>query len=158
TTDQAWHYHIIPKNVNGGKVEFFIDESKYHESLQHELEILLGKNVSLEQINSNVVTKTLGKYYRKSGASLTKKHNKYLSSTSTDDFLPTLISEARELGSSDIHIESYEERCRVRIRIDGQLVERYIIGKADYPSMINKIKIKASLDISEKRLPQDGRI
>jgi general secretion pathway protein E/type IV pilus assembly protein PilB len=69
-----------------------------------------------------------------------------------------LIAEAKNLGSSDIHIEVYEERSRVRIRIDGMLIERYTIPKPEYPSLINKIKIRANLDIAEKRLPQDGRI
>src|SRR5690606_1526420 len=76
----------------------------------------------------------------------------------TNDFLDRLIIEARQLKSSDIHIESFKERGRVRIRIDGMMVERYTLSKADYPALINKIKIQSNLDIAEKRLPQDGRI
>ena len=75
-----------------------------------------------------------------------------------DDFLVNLIREAKNLKSSDIHVESYEHKCRVRIRIDGMMVERYILKREDYPALINKIKILANLDIAEKRLPQDGRI
>lgn len=45
----------------------------------------------------------------------------------------------------------------IRYRIDGLLVERYTIPKTEYPGLVNKIKIKSNLDISEKRLPQDGR-
>ena len=69
-----------------------------------------------------------------------------------------LITEAKNLGSSDIHFEIYEEKARVRFRIDGLLVERYSIDKDEYSGLINKIKIKSNLDIAEKRLPQDGRI
>ncbi len=72
--------------------------------------------------------------------------------------MQSLITEAKTLGSSDIHLESYEEKCRVRFRIDGHLVERYAIGVEDFPVIVNKIKIRANLDIAEKRLPQDGRI
>jgi general secretion pathway protein E/type IV pilus assembly protein PilB len=75
-----------------------------------------------------------------------------------DNFLNALIIEAKQLGSSDIHIETYEDKCRVRIRIDGLMIERYSLEKIDYPAIINKIKILSNLDISEKRLPQDGRI
>lgn len=139
-------------------MEFFVDINKADPNLKNELEILLGKNVLLEEANPTVISKTLSKYYRKSNRSFQQNTNKYLTTAGSDDFLPNLISEARELGSSDIHIESYEEKCRIRIRIDGQLIERYIIGKMDYPAMVNKIKIKANLDIAEKRLPQDGRI
>jgi len=46
----------------------------------------------------------------------------------------------------------------VRFRIDGKLLERYLIPKGEYPKIINQLKIKAGLDIAEKRLPQDGRI
>ena len=62
------------------------------------------------------------------------------------------------LNSSDIHLEPYEHKARIRVRIDGKLVERYNIDIKQYPSLVNKIKIQSSLDISEKRLPQDGRI
>lgn len=75
-----------------------------------------------------------------------------------DQFLNHLISEAKSLGSSDIHIETFEETSRVRIRIDGALIQRYLLDKKQYPTLINKIKIIANLDIAEKRLPQDGRI
>jgi type IV pilus assembly protein PilB len=46
----------------------------------------------------------------------------------------------------------------VRFRLDGKLKEQYIIALSEYPIIVNKLKIKAGLDISEKRLPQDGRI
>ena len=68
-----------------------------------------------------------------------------------------LIQEAKNLKSSDIHIESYENKCRVRIRIDGMMVERYLLKRDEYPALINKIKIFANLDIAEKRLQQPDR-
>jgi len=55
-------------------------------------------------------------------------------------------------------VEVYAEKARIRIRIDGLLVERYHLPQTDYPALINRIKIMAGLDIAEKRLPQDGRI
>ncbi|MCD8035181.1 MAG: GspE/PulE family protein [Alistipes sp.] len=70
----------------------------------------------------------------------------------------SLIGEAFRDYASDIHIEPYENRCRVRLRIDGKLAERYVIERAQYAPLVNQIKILANLDISEKRLPQDGRI
>ena len=57
---------------------------------------------------------------------------------------------------SDIHFEIFEQKSRVRFRIDGKLIERYLIPTEEYPTIINRIKILAQLDISEKRLPQDG--
>ncbi len=158
TPQQAWHYHIIPKLVeSNGRLTLFVDEHKFHHQLTDELEMLFGKTILLEKTTSAVIQKTLGKYYRTSNAHAAVKQVSS-GNVKADDFLPMLIAEAKNLGSSDIHIEVYEEKCRVRIRIDGLLIERYTISKTEYPSLINKIKIKASLDISEKRLPQDGRI
>ena len=73
-------------------------------------------------------------------------------------FLLNIIYEAKEIGSSDLHFEAFEKKHRVRLRIDGKLIEKYVISSEDYPKVINRIKIMAGLDISEKRLPQDGRI
>ena len=52
----------------------------------------------------------------------------------------------------------YEESARIRFRIDGQLIERYKIEKENYLELVNKVKIRSKLNITEKRLPQDGRI
>ena len=158
TTDQAWHYGIIPKLFSDGKLELYVDENNFRNGMEEELEILLGKNILLEKTSSEIIHKTLSKYYLRNSRNSSTTKVQSLSAKQGDDFLPSLISEAKQLGSSDIHIECYEDRSRVRIRIDGLLVERYTISKADYPSLINKIKIRANLDIAEKRLPQDGRI
>lgn len=158
TPQQAWHYNIVPKNIIGNnKMELYISEEKYSSNLADELEMLYGKSISLEKKSNVIIQKTLGKYYRNTNTHANIKQVD-AGNVKADDFLPMLISEAKSLGSSDIHIETYEEKCRVRIRIDGMLIERYTISKNEYPSLINKIKIKANLDIAEKRLPQDGRI
>lgn len=160
TTEQAWHYGVVPKAAHNGTIEFYIDETRQQNGLADELELLLGKRIVLEPAESSVVRETLSRYYLRNTTAPGKARQAatQLTANRTDDFLPALITEAKQLGSSDIHIEVYEERCRVRIRIDGLLVERYTIGRNDYPPLINKIKIKANLDIAEKRLPQDGRI
>lgn len=157
TTEQAWHYRIVPKEKQNGSLHFYIDETKAANGVKDELEILFGKTISLEKTSSETIQKTLGRYYRRGQQGKVSKQVS-LAGNKTDDFLEKLITEAKELGSSDIHIEVYEEKCRVRIRIDGHLIERYSIGKYDYPALVNKVKIKANLDIAEKRLPQDGRI
>ncbi len=69
-----------------------------------------------------------------------------------------ILTEAVQRGASDIHLEPYEKEYRVRYRIDGllQTVMQPPIKLRD--AMISRIKAMARLDISEKRLPQDGRI
>jgi type IV pilus assembly protein PilB len=76
----------------------------------------------------------------------------------SNDFLEKIVLTAKEIGSSDIHFEPFENKARIRLRLDGKLKEQFYLSVAEYPIIINKIKIKAQLDIAEKRLPQDGRI
>jgi type IV pilus assembly protein PilB len=69
-----------------------------------------------------------------------------------------IISEAISLRASDIHIEPFGDRVRVRYRIDGVLVERDSPPRRLLAPILSRIKIMGSIDISEKRRPQDGRI
>ncbi|MDR0306993.1 MAG: type IV-A pilus assembly ATPase PilB [Chitinispirillales bacterium] len=69
-----------------------------------------------------------------------------------------LIIEAVRKNASDIHIECYQNILRVRYRIDGTLIEMPPLPYRLRTSVTSRIKIMAELDISEKRLPQDGRI
>ncbi len=69
-----------------------------------------------------------------------------------------IISEAVTMRASDIHVEPFEDRVRVRYRIDGVLVERDSPPKRLLAAMVSRIKIMARMDIAEKRRPQDGRI
>jgi type IV pilus assembly protein PilB len=69
-----------------------------------------------------------------------------------------LIFDAIKQGASDIHIEPHEKRLVVRFRIDGVLFEAMNPPYAMTPAVSSRLKIMANLDISERRLPQDGRI
>ena len=69
-----------------------------------------------------------------------------------------LITEAYKLKASDIHLEPLERRFRVRYRIDGVLREMESPPKYLQSNIISRIKIMSRMDISEKRIPQDGRI
>jgi type IV pilus assembly protein PilB len=69
-----------------------------------------------------------------------------------------IITDAIRRNASDIHIESYEKRIRVRYRIDGILQEMAPLPFKYRAAIVSRIKIMADLDISERRLPQDGRI
>lgn len=68
-----------------------------------------------------------------------------------------VISKAIKMGASDIHIEPYMKIVRVRLRVDGVLVEIKQIPKSVSNPIVSRIKIMSDLDIAEKRLPQDGR-
>lgn len=69
-----------------------------------------------------------------------------------------IIQEAVKLRASDIHIEPFADRVRIRYRIDGILQERDSPPRRLLAPMLSRVKIMSSIDISEKRRPQDGRI
>ena len=151
SAEQAHYYRIVPIKEENGLIEFKTD-SQEKESLESELKIILGKPIKVTSTNSEEIEQFLNRNYRVNKSSGSKELH------FSNDFLIDLIHEAKRIGSSDIHFETFEHRSRVRFRIDGKLIERYIIPKHEYPTIINRIKILAQLDISEKRLPQDGRI
>ena len=69
-----------------------------------------------------------------------------------------MIQEAVQLRASDIHVEPFEDRVRIRYRIDGVCVERENAPRRMLSAIIARIKILSKIDISEKRRPTDGRI
>jgi len=150
SSEQAYHYHIIPEKVEDGTLFFKTDKAS--NDLKQELQILLGQSIELLPETTENILNYLSTNFRKRNSALSEDLHY------STDFLDKLLLTAKEIGSSDIHFEPYETRCRVRFRLDGKLKEYFVISLSEYPVIVNKLKIKAGLDISEKRLPQDGRI
>ena len=69
-----------------------------------------------------------------------------------------LLLQALRERASDLHFEPYEARSVVRFRVDGVLRDVIEPPRALHAALVSRLKIMASLDIAEKRLPQDGRI
>ncbi|WP_411032043.1 GspE/PulE family protein [Spongiimicrobium sp. 3-5] len=151
TSEQAFHYRIVPVADTGTEIKFKTDSDALDQLLS-ELQIVLDTSVTLEQCRKEELQKYLTANYRQ------QTNNSEQQLHYTADFLEKILVNAKNIGSSDIHFEPYEKRCRIRFRLDGKLLEQFNIPLEEYPTIINKIKIKANLDISEKRLPQDGRI
>lgn len=73
-------------------------------------------------------------------------------------FVNAMLAEAIKTRTSDIHIEPYEKRFRIRFRIDGALVEKTQPPQNAAAAIVSRIKILSRLDIGERRKPQDGRM
>jgi type IV pilus assembly protein PilB len=149
-SEQAYYYRIVPVGKNEKNVLLKTDNSDIA-GLQNELSILLSFPVRLETDSTENINRYLSTNYRKTSNNVSEIHY-------TSDFLEKIVLNAKEIGSSDIHFEPYEKNARVRFRLDGKLKEQFHISVEEYLIIVNKIKIRAQLDISEKRLPQDGRI
>ncbi|MEM6539057.1 MAG: type II secretion system ATPase GspE [Pseudomonadota bacterium] len=82
----------------------------------------------------------------------------------SDDDAPVIrlingvISEAVKTRASDVHVEPYEAGVSIRLRIDGVLREILSLPARAAPPLVSRIKVMSRLDISEKRIPQDGRM
>jgi len=150
SSEQAYQYGIIPVYEDDNIYTFKSYDTST--TLQQELQIVLGKQIKLLPESEANIKNYLATNFRKRDQTHSEQFNY------SSDFLEKLISTAKQIGSSDVHFEIYEELCRVRLRLDGKLKEYFIIEQDQYAIIINKLKIRAGLDISEKRLPQDGRI
>jgi type IV pilus assembly protein PilB len=157
SAELAWYYRVLPSKASDEYLELYIEESQAKNDVLNELEIVLKRKVKLIPKTNEIIEKALASHYIKDSRQQTQDIAAK-SEVSHKDFVSDLIQEAKVLKSSDIHIEIYEQKCRIRFRIDGKLVERIRLNKNEYPALINKVKIMAGLDISERRLPQDGRI
>lgn len=149
--DQAFHYRVVPYKKEGQTLCFKTDQTD-NNSLAQELEIVLNTSVSLASVTKEELDSYLSFNYRKTNTT-TKENLSY-----SNSFLKTLITTAKDFGSSDIHIEPYELKARIRLRLDGKLKEQFSIALDEYPQLINQIKIQSGLDISQQRLAQDGRL
>ena len=147
------------------------------------LEFLLGKRVNIAVSSKSEVTAAIDRHYASAGAEgggtnvdtmigeFTETQIDFTDATLADGDSPEedesapvirlvnlIITEAVKMRASDIHVEPFEDRVRIRYRIDGALVERDNAPRRLLAAMTSRIKIMASMDISEKRRPQDGRI
>jgi general secretion pathway protein E len=75
----------------------------------------------------------------------------------TIDFVNAVFAEALSRRASDVHVEPYEDRMLVRMRIDGVLTTARAAPRANFDAVCSRIKLLSGMDIGERRLPQDGR-
>ena len=75
----------------------------------------------------------------------------------TIDFVNSVFAEALTRRASDVHVEPYEDRFLVRMRIDGVLTTARAAPRANFDAVCSRIKLLSGMDIGERRLPQDGR-
>lgn len=139
-------------------------------------DIELESNMKLEvefALNSQI-TEAIDKYMISRNTELAAKEiilnttdEVSLTNTSEDDYvnnspvvklINSLIKQAIKNDASDIHIEPFENKIRIRFRIDGEMHEILNISNNSHSAIVTRVKVMSGLNIAEKRLPQDGRI
>ncbi len=124
------------------------------------LQMMLGGKVHLQLCDSHTLDKLLHQHYpRSNGVKRSAKQSPPKEKESEAvKLVEKCLVEAAEMGASDIHFECYHHQARVRFRWEGQMLEKFELPITSYKAVVSRIKILAELDISERRLPQDGRI
>jgi general secretion pathway protein E/type IV pilus assembly protein PilB len=157
TAEQAHRYRVIPHGVEGNTLMVFAPEGT--QVNLRELEILLGRKVQVHPAPEADFVRHLARHYPFSqGGQQSRSHAELREDSDVIRFVRRIMEEAASIGASDIHIERYETFARIRFRWEGQLIEKYEVPAHQYNAVVSRIKILAELDISERRLPQDGRI
>ena len=145
-----------------------------------ELKRFLGRPLRLETVSQEVFAELLARHYESGShgaAAMVDGLGEDMDLHALTDALPepedlleseddapiirlinALLTQAVKENASDIHIETYESRLAVRLRVDGVLREVLEPPRSLAPLLVSRVKVMARLDIAEKRLPQDGRI
>lgn len=132
--------------------------------LAPEAEILKAINAAYDQTRSQVADQVMQDMDEEDPASILtaiEETADLLDDTSDTPVIKLVnlaLSQAVREGASDIHIEPYRDRVKIRKRVDGILYDMYSPPRHAQAKLISRIKIMANMDIAEKRLPQDGRI
>lgn len=169
---------VLDVTEEGDQVAFF--RSKLTPTVANEVCRFLGQKVAFKPLENEAFDALLARHYDRSsdGARAMMDdmgdefdlHDIADSMPEPEDLLEAeddapiirlinaLLSQAIKEGASDIHVETYENRMLVRMRVDGTLREVLEPPRAMAPLIISRLKVMAKLDIAEKRVPQDGRI
>ena len=176
--DIARHYNVVPVMRHGDTLTIAMGDPTDMEKLDT-LRYLLGGDVDAVVAPEEQITAAVEKYYPEDddGELVQRKtdnidesdvvlgmSNEDKAALGDDESAPIirlvtkLIIDAYKMKASDIHLEPMEKRYRVRYRIDGALREVEAPPKYLQANFTSRLKIMAGLDITEKRIPQDGRI
>jgi len=142
---------------------------------QDELARILKREIDFAVVVESLLVQTIDRVYRRTEeiAGLTRELERDIGDSAVDfgalgaaagaedapvvRLLQKIFEDASQVGASDIHIEPQEGLVQVRFRIDGELLPQSEADKRIGPALVQRVKLSSGLDISEKRMPQDGR-
>lgn len=174
----AREHVVLPYELEGQVLKVITADPTNYETLQ-KLQFILNKDIQPVLAVQEQIQEAINKNYGQSETeSMDSMINEFtgtqIDSTQIDatsnladaadsdapvvKLVNLIIQEAVSLRASDIHIEPFVDRVRIRYRIDGILVERDAVPRRLHTPMTARLKVMGSIDISEKRRPQDGRI
>ena len=177
-SDLARKYSIFPVLVQDNNLKILCSPGT-NRNLLNDLQFITGKWIQTEACDSSTIHELIEKNYGElsnlvgastNSSSLTfKSFNKNNNSaegklrqevekTPIVRLVNKLITNAINMGASDIHLEPSDNQFKVRYRLDGMLREAEPMSQENKLAVVSRIKIMAEMDIAERRRPQDGRI
>jgi len=157
---------IAPIDISNDFIIIAIDNPSDFDTIS-EVRFLTSKHVGTKFATESAIREYLDtiQNYLKTGKIVSKKHEEkketkveVKTESKVVEIVNNIIAEGINKKASDIHLEIYDESVVLRYRIDGKLYKFEPPPLELYPSIVSRIKIMANLDISERRLPQDGSI
>jgi type II secretory ATPase GspE/PulE/Tfp pilus assembly ATPase PilB-like protein len=173
----VWHYKIMPLSLKGKVLTVAVSDPMVVWSME-ELELHLGLHIERALSTEEEILAAIRKHYGFGAATVeeilsrnpadsraadekevVEDVEKTAENASVINLVNQILTEAINNRATDIHIEPYREKVRVRQRIDGVLYDINASEQIKYlhPAMVSRIKILANLNLVEKRMPQDGR-
>jgi type IV pilus assembly protein PilB len=171
---QAHKYVVLPVADEAGKLTL-LAKDPFNSSVINELSFILQREIELgvadpAQVEAGVV-RVYGEATSSSMEDLLGEFDQVDAAAVTDDdvskqasqapiirFVDLVLQEGVKAKASDIHFEPFEHEFRIRLRIDGSLYEMAPPPKNLASAVIARVKVLSSLNIAERRVPQDGRI
>lgn len=172
---QAHKYMVVPVADEAGKLTL-LAKDPFNSSAINELTFILQRDIELAVADPAAVEAAVIRVYGEPAASSMEdllgefgEAEGTLPVTDEDvvnaasqapiiRFVDLVLQEAVKAKASDIHFEPFEDQFRIRYRIDGSLYEMAPPPKNLAPAVIARVKVLSSLNIAERRVPQDGRI
>ncbi len=144
---------VVPssfKEINISFLSFYLDKEVYPEYIKDEDFVSLWQDY-ISSKKDDIKREDLSLEFR--------SHDliENLGETKEVSFLNNLLAKAISLKASDIHIEPYEQKVSIKLRLDGVLHNYKDIDQSFYQSILSRVKVMSNLNLAEKRVPQDGR-
>lgn len=143
----ARKYNLFPVELNEDILTIGIEKENIY-AIQ-DLKLVTGKNIILKQVSKEEIVENIELCYENT-INIDDDYANYL--------FQDILQKSLQENASDIHIEPFNNLLKIRIRVDGNMKEIFSLELDLYQPLAAVIKYKANMDITEKRLPQDGRI
>jgi len=175
----VWHYRFMPLNIKGNTLTIAVSDPLAVWAME-DLKLHLGYDIERVLATEKEITSAIQSYYgvgaeiveeiltqdvmksketQRASAGEIEDIEKSVQAASVIKLVNQILSESISARATDVHIEPFRNKVRVRYRIDGVLYEMRVPEEIKYlhQAIVSRIKIISNLNVVEKRLPQDGR-